>query len=58
MAFSFSLEREKAIAATANYNKKATEQVEIIRAEVLDETAQELQDFEEEFQESLLGLQQ
>jgi hypothetical protein len=51
------LEREKAIAATANYNKKATEQVEIIRAEVLEEIAQDLQYYEEEFQESFLGLQ-
>ena len=57
LAFSFSLEREKAIAATANYNKKATEQVEIIRAEVLEEIAQDLQYYEEEFQESFLGLQ-
>ena len=57
MAFSFSLEREKAIAATANYNKKAAEQVEIIRAEVLEEIAQDLQYYEEEFQESFLGLQ-
>ena len=57
LSFSYPLEMEKTITASANYNDKAKEQVELIRAEVLNETAQELQDFEEEFQESLLGLQ-
>ena len=57
LSFSYSLEMEKAIAAAVHYKSKAKDQVEEIRKDVLKETAQDFQDFEEEFQESLLGLQ-
>jgi len=66
LSFSYSLEMDKAIAAAVHCNSRhvvsvgtllAKDQVEEIRKDVLKETAQDFQDFEEEFQESLLGLQ-